>query len=227
MKRRAIKESDPYDWEKNDSQHSSSGTLSNNPHMREPLHGNITQLTVAASNASAMEYTKRKTECDTVPMTATEPPTNQKGEKVSPNRSKKVFQTTSLHLQLDKNCNATQTASQQASGFGHQPKQPFFPQQQIYNQHKQYLQNLNQNQTLNDQNQNIVTDGNEHVNQLPPNMHKIQKAPSEIIITRETANKNAEKALMENSKNPSSPIKRRSASQIEVLFVYSNTSCIY
>lgn len=80
MKRRAIKESDPYDWEKNDSQHSSSGTLSNSPHVRnEPMHGQITQLTVAASNASGMEYTKRKTECETAQITATEPP---KAEKV-------------------------------------------------------------------------------------------------------------------------------------------------
>ncbi|XP_044316624.1 tau-tubulin kinase homolog Asator isoform X7 [Drosophila rhopaloa] len=60
MKRRGVKESDPYDWEKVDS--STIGNLSTTtgnpsvPVKNDYMHGNITQMTVAASNASGTEY---------------------------------------------------------------------------------------------------------------------------------------------------------------------------
>lgn len=120
-----------------------------------------------------------------------------------------------------------------------QQQKQYFSQQQIYNQHKQYLQSLNQTANTqqilsNDQNQNIVVEGTDlpQLMQQQPiqhhptgSIHKIQKAPSEIIITRESsANKNNEKkSLTENlNKNLSSPIKRRSASQIEVHLNFHN-----
>lgn len=59
MKRRGVKEADPYDWEKVDT-----ATVGNNaaanapttPAKNEYLHGNVTQMTVAASNASGIEF---------------------------------------------------------------------------------------------------------------------------------------------------------------------------
>lgn len=58
MKRRGVKESDPYDWEKVDAV-----TTSNQPNSQvqvknEFIHGNVTQMTVAASNASGTEYVR-------------------------------------------------------------------------------------------------------------------------------------------------------------------------
>lgn len=63
MKRRGVKDSDPYDWEKVDSTvvvgNISSTTAGGNPLVplkNDYVHGNITQMTVAASNASGTEY---------------------------------------------------------------------------------------------------------------------------------------------------------------------------
>ncbi|XP_016971222.2 tau-tubulin kinase homolog Asator isoform X2 [Drosophila rhopaloa] len=94
MKRRGVKESDPYDWEKVDS--STIGNLSTTtgnpsvPVKNDYMHGNITQMTVAASNASGTEYVRKRADIETAHITATEP-LNMK-EKV------------------DKNCNATSLA---------------------------------------------------------------------------------------------------------------------
>ncbi|KAL7726696.1 hypothetical protein ACLKA6_012773 [Drosophila palustris] len=98
MKRRGVKEADPYDWEKVDT-----GTIGNinaatnaptAPVKNEYIHGNITQMTVAASNASGTEYIRKRNDIDTAQMASTEP----------------------LHIKekVDKNCNATMTP--QASG---------------------------------------------------------------------------------------------------------------
>jgi len=59
MKRRGVKESDPYDWEKVDSATIGNISTSGNPPVpakNDYIHGNITQMTVAASNASGTEY---------------------------------------------------------------------------------------------------------------------------------------------------------------------------
>lgn len=59
MKRRGVKESDPYDWEKVDTIGAGAATQSNNLQVQtknEYIHGNVTQMTVAASNASGTEY---------------------------------------------------------------------------------------------------------------------------------------------------------------------------
>lgn len=63
MKRRGVKDCDPYDWEKTDSVSITTGqnNLSSNvqSHIQlknEQIHGNITQMTVAGSNGSGIEY---------------------------------------------------------------------------------------------------------------------------------------------------------------------------
>ncbi|KAH8269799.1 hypothetical protein KR018_008129, partial [Drosophila ironensis] len=94
MKRRGVKESDPYDWEKVDTAAigSASSTVLNPiaPVKNEYIHGNITQMTVAASNASGTEYVRKRTDIETAHITE---PVNLK-EKV------------------DKNCNATTSVQQ-------------------------------------------------------------------------------------------------------------------
>lgn len=62
MKRRGVKESDPYDWEKTDAIANSNNTNQGNnlpaqtKNNAEYIHGNVTQMTVAGSNASGTEY---------------------------------------------------------------------------------------------------------------------------------------------------------------------------
>lgn len=63
MKRCGVKDSDPFDWEKiesaaNSEQSNSSSNMQSAIQMKnnEPVHGNITQMTVAVSNGSGMEY---------------------------------------------------------------------------------------------------------------------------------------------------------------------------
>lgn len=60
MKRRGVKEADPYDWEKVDTATVGNINASTNatptPAKNEYMHGNVTQMTVAASNASGTEY---------------------------------------------------------------------------------------------------------------------------------------------------------------------------
>ncbi|XP_036335115.1 tau-tubulin kinase homolog Asator-like isoform X4 [Rhagoletis pomonella] len=59
MKRRGVKESDPYDWEKIETVNATTSQNTSTLQMQgknEFIHGNITQMTVAASNASGTEY---------------------------------------------------------------------------------------------------------------------------------------------------------------------------
>ncbi|XP_019893433.1 tau-tubulin kinase homolog Asator [Musca domestica] len=83
MKRRGVKESDPYDWEKVDAV---SGTTvpttitcsqanQTNPAQikNDYIPGNITQMTVAASNISGTEHLPRQNDVDTAPIATTEP----------------------------------------------------------------------------------------------------------------------------------------------------------
>ncbi|XP_017853661.1 tau-tubulin kinase homolog Asator isoform X2 [Drosophila busckii] len=92
MKRRGVKESDPYDWEKVETAtlgNLNSATNPPAPTKNEYMHGNITQMTVAASNASGTEYIRKRNDVDTAQLASTEP----------------------LHIKekVDKNCNATTT----------------------------------------------------------------------------------------------------------------------
>ncbi|KAH8403618.1 hypothetical protein KR222_009721, partial [Zaprionus bogoriensis] len=93
MKRRGVKEADAYDWEKVDTATAGNLNTATNvataPAKNEYLHGNITQMTVAASNASGTEYIRKRNDIDTVQLASTEP----------------------LHIKekVDKNCNATIT----------------------------------------------------------------------------------------------------------------------
>ncbi|KAH8315883.1 hypothetical protein KR074_003053, partial [Drosophila pseudoananassae] len=77
MKRRGVKESDPYDWEKLDP--TAIGNISSTAVntlaavKTDYIHGNLTQMTVAASNASGTEYVRKRTDIETAHITATEP----------------------------------------------------------------------------------------------------------------------------------------------------------
>lgn len=119
MKRRGVKETDPYDWEKSDQPTINSGNqgnLSNQIQLKNDqvntAGGGITQMTVAGSNASGIEYIARRridTTGDTVQMATTEPANQLRGEKIS----------------VDKNCNATTaTTNQINNGFNQNTVQP-------------------------------------------------------------------------------------------------------
>nr|ABV82390.1 RE15683p [Drosophila melanogaster] len=100
MKRRGVKESDPYDWEKVDSTAIGNISATGNPSIpikSDYMHGNITQMTVAASNASGTEYIRKRAEIETAHITATDP--------------------LNIKEKVDKNCNATSLA-QPAKGSG-------------------------------------------------------------------------------------------------------------
>lgn len=109
MKRRGVKETDPYDWEKTETPAINSGNQGNLASQiqlkNEQVHtagGGLTQMTVAGSNASGIEYVaRRRIDADTVQMATTEP-ANQHREKIT----------------VDKNCNATTTTTNQLNnGF--------------------------------------------------------------------------------------------------------------
>ncbi|XP_055857732.1 tau-tubulin kinase homolog Asator isoform X2 [Episyrphus balteatus] len=94
MKRRGVKDSDPYDWEKTDVVGTGGATSTSQVNnvlvqtKNEYVHGNVTQMTVAASNASGTEYIRRRNEVDTAHLASTEPANHLKDK-------------------VDKNCNAT------------------------------------------------------------------------------------------------------------------------
>ncbi|XP_046811886.1 tau-tubulin kinase homolog Asator isoform X2 [Lucilia cuprina] len=82
MKRRGVKESDPYDWEKVDATGNSTTTANitcsqsnqiNHAQVKnEYVHGNITQMTVVASNASGTEYLRRRNDVDSAQVASAE-----------------------------------------------------------------------------------------------------------------------------------------------------------
>ncbi|KAH8272443.1 hypothetical protein KR044_002968, partial [Drosophila immigrans] len=97
MKRRGVKEADPYDWEKVDAAIGNINSATNTPIApatikNEYIHGNITQMTVAASNASGKEYIRKRNEIDTAHLASTEP--------------------LNIKEKVDKNCNATTMTAQ-------------------------------------------------------------------------------------------------------------------
>ncbi|XP_065371715.1 tau-tubulin kinase homolog Asator [Calliphora vicina] len=82
MKRRGVKESDPYDWEKVDATGntatatnitcSQSNQINHAQVKNEYVHGNITQMTVVASNASGTEYLRKRNDVDTATVASAE-----------------------------------------------------------------------------------------------------------------------------------------------------------
>ncbi|XP_037947516.1 tau-tubulin kinase homolog Asator isoform X2 [Teleopsis dalmanni] len=73
MKRRGVKESDPYDWEKIDTSGANTNQVNQPTQLKnEYIQQNITQMTVAASNASGGDYARRRNEFET-PQISTEP----------------------------------------------------------------------------------------------------------------------------------------------------------
>ncbi|XP_067628087.1 tau-tubulin kinase homolog Asator [Eurosta solidaginis] len=92
MKRRGVKESDPYDWEKIDTGNAAGATTSQTTNntvqlqggKNEYIHGNITQMTVAASNASGTEYLRRRNDIDTAAIMVSTEPIDRNCNKTSP-----------------------------------------------------------------------------------------------------------------------------------------------
>ncbi|XP_032597848.1 tau-tubulin kinase homolog Asator isoform X6 [Drosophila grimshawi] len=76
MKRRGVKEADPYDWEKVDTATAGNINASTNatatPAKNDYLHGNVTQMTVAASNASGTEYVDKNCNATMTPQATAE-----------------------------------------------------------------------------------------------------------------------------------------------------------
>lgn len=116
MKRRGVKESDPYDWEKTDGGQGGTVITANSLQSQLPsqlrnehVHCNVTQMTVAASNVSNMEIVGAPR---TPQIPTTEPVSHQKGV-----------------VQLDKNCN-TSTMTQPLGGTASMIPVPQHQQQQ-------------------------------------------------------------------------------------------------
>lgn len=92
MKRRGVKDSDPYDWEKIETVNATTSQTTNTAQVlgkNEYVHGNITQMTVAASNVSGTEYPRRRNDVDTALLVSTDP--------------------VNVKEKVDKNCNAPPT----------------------------------------------------------------------------------------------------------------------
>ncbi|XP_037035357.1 tau-tubulin kinase homolog Asator isoform X3 [Bradysia coprophila] len=196
MKRRGVKDSDPFDWEKTEAVAANSGQSNLSSNMQsaiqmknnEPVHGNITQMTVAVSNGSGMEYARRRVDADTVHMATTEPANQHHRDK----------------LQVDKNCNATPIAPQQLQQTG--------PPGGSVNQ------NVSASLTS-----NVVRQPTEQQN---PHLHyiNVQKPNQGSInsggVTNKQQsvgnfNKGDKKANNEANQNDASPVKRRSTSQMD------------
>ncbi|CAD7094145.1 unnamed protein product [Hermetia illucens] len=141
MKRRGVKESDPYDWEKSDATGNSNSSQGNNVQMQaknEYLHGNVTQMTVAASNASGTDcVVRRRNEIDTVQMATTEPVNHHK-DKVDKNCNA----TTSPHHEINSGLNENNTIDQ------HHQREPRENTQQQHTRSQMYTAPPNQPQNL-------------------------------------------------------------------------------
>lgn len=147
MKRRGVKETDPYDWEKTEQPANNSsgnqGNLASQIQLKnEQVHtagGGLTQMTVAGSNASGIEYVARRRidTADTVQGATTEP-ANQHREKIT----------------VDKNCNATTTILN--NGFNQNNSQAQPTQNLIISTQKQQ-QNLTSTQSMPAANTNKVS----------------------------------------------------------------------
>lgn len=201
MKRRAIKETDPYDWEKTEqlsqlnNQVNCSSILNSNAQAKNDMTNTnhaLPQVTVQASNMSTAEQKNRKIDSDMMNnMAATTEPV-QRAEKIKDKNQNvnigQVVYKTSPKQGADKQENAI--------GLEKTPPIPI----------KQFIIQQEQAQTP-------ETDGDLEY----PMMHKLQKTASEAMI-REHRHppKPTENVLMNESRKSSSPVKRRSTSQVDV-----------
>ncbi|XP_049315515.1 tau-tubulin kinase homolog Asator isoform X2 [Bactrocera dorsalis] len=105
MKRRGVKDSDPYDWEKIDTVNATTSQTTNAVQIlgkNEYAHGNTTQMTVAASNISGTEYPRHRNDMDTALLASTDPINGK--EKVDKNCNAPLPQIDGLLLNMS-SCN--------------------------------------------------------------------------------------------------------------------------
>ncbi|XP_055373380.1 uncharacterized protein DDB_G0283357 isoform X2 [Condylostylus longicornis] len=113
MKRRGVKESDPYDWEKTDISSNANSVQGNNATQNKNndyMHGNVTQMTVAASNASGTEYVRRRNDVD-IQMATTEPVNHHK-DKVDSNCNAATSSNIEVIIIQNKSTNSMQLLQQ-------------------------------------------------------------------------------------------------------------------
>lgn len=202
MKRRAIKETDPYDWEKTEqlsqinNQVNCSSLLNSNAQAKNDQTNTnhaLPQVTVQASNISSVEQKQRKIDSDMNNVAATTEPVRHI-EKIKADKNQNTNQMGQV---------VYKTPQKQHSEKQENPhlaeKTPPIPIKQFIIQQ--------------DQPQTPETDGDLEY----PMMHKLQKTASEVVIRehRHPTSKPNENA-MNDIKKSSSPAKRRSTSQVDV-----------
>lgn len=202
MKRRAIKETDPYDWEKTEqlsqinNQVNCSSILNSNAQAKNDVTNTnhaVPQVTVQASNISSAEQKQRKIDSDMNNVAATTEPVRhidkvRADKNQNTNQGQVVYKTTPPKLSSDRQENpnlAEKTPPVPIKQFIIQQEQPQTPE----------------------------TDGDLEY----PMMHKLQKTASEVVIRehRQPPSKPSENASYD-MKKMSSPAKRRSTSQVDV-----------
>ncbi|KAL7044773.1 hypothetical protein ACKWTF_002043 [Chironomus riparius] len=211
MKRRAIKETDPYDWEKTEqlsqinNQVNCSSILNSNAQAKNDVTNTnhaVPQVTVQASNISSVEQKQRnKLDSDmmnnvaatTEPVRAIEKVKSDKNQNV--NIGQVVYKTSPKQNNSEKQENPIVME-----------KTPPIPIKQFIIQQEQA--------------QTPETDGDLDY----PMMHKLQKTASEAMIREHRhhppANKPTDNVIMNEMKKAASPVKRRSTSQVEEKTTY-------
>jgi hypothetical protein len=205
MKRRAIKETDPYDWEKTEqlsqinNQVNCSSILNSNAQAKNDVTNTnhaVPQVTVQASNMSSADQKQRKMNdsdmmnnvaATTEPVRAIEKVKSDKNQNV--NIGQVVYKTT-----IPKQDNNQENPAAVE-------KTPPIPIKQFIIQQEQA--------------QTPETDGDLEY----PMMHKLQKTASEAMIREHrhpAMNKPTDNVIMNDMKKISSPVKRRSTSQVDV-----------
>lgn len=204
MKRRAIKETDPYDWEKTEqlsqlnNQVNCSSILNSNAQAKNDVTNTnhaLPQVTVQASNMSSAEQKQRKMDSDMMNNIAATTEPVQRAEKIKSDKNQNVNIGQVVYKTSPKQNNDKPEAP---IGLEKTPPIPI----------KQFIIQQEQAQTP-------ETDGDLEY----PMMHKLQKTASDAMIREHRhppANKPTENVIMNESRKSSSPVKRRSTSQVEV-----------
>lgn len=207
MKRRAIKETDPYDWEKTEqlsqinNQVNCSSILNSNAQAKNDVTNTnqhaLPQVTVQASNISSVEQKQRKIDSDMNNVAATTEPVRHI-EKVK----------------ADKNQNTNQLGQ---VGYKTPQKQQSEKQENPHMAEKTPPIPIKQFIIQQEQPQTPETDGDLEY----PMMHKLQKTASEAMIRehRHPQSSKPNENAMSDMKKSSSPAKRRSTSQVDVSLI--------
>lgn len=200
MKRRAIKETDPYDWEKTEqlsqinNQVNCSSILNSNAQAKNDVTNTnhaLPQVTVQASNISSVEQKQRKIDSDMNNVAATTEPVRHidkvRADKNQHQGGQVVYKTTPPKMSSDRQDNPNMAE-----------KTPPIPIKQFIIQQ--------------DQPQTPETDGDLEY----PMMHKLQKTASEAMIREHRQQSKTGENASYDMKKLSSPAKRRSTSQVDV-----------